>query len=167
MIRCYITDRRSLCAGETLMQAIARNLAAGVEMIQIREKDLSARELFRLVREVLALPNPHGTRIVVNSRTDVALAAGAAGVHLPSGSPDVAHALACSAGIRAGVVESQPVTAARMPLLHAEACAIFLVGVSCHAVDEVRAPNLRVPAMSSLDRCSLRFRNPPISLLSD
>jgi len=47
VIRCYITDRRTL-RGETLLDAIARNLGAGVDWVQIREKDLAARELFDL-----------------------------------------------------------------------------------------------------------------------
>jgi thiamine-phosphate pyrophosphorylase len=75
---------------ESLLDAIARNLAADIEWIQIREKDSSARALFELVEAALKLPNPHGSKIIVNTRADVALAAGAAGaagVHLPSGSP--------------------------------------------------------------------------------
>ena len=90
MIRCYITDSHSLAA-DSLLDAIARNLAAGVTWVQIREKDLSARALFELVEAACKLPNPHtspyGTRIIVNTRADVAIGAGAAGVHLPSGSP--------------------------------------------------------------------------------
>ena len=112
MIRCYITDSRTLAA-ESLLDAIARNLAAGIEWIQIREKDLSARALFELVEAALKLPNPHSSKIIVNTRADVALAAGAAGaagVHLPSGSP--------------------PARFWRRPG--------FLVGVSCHSVEEVR-----------------------------
>jgi thiamine monophosphate synthase len=45
-MQCYITDRRTLQANTGLLDNIERNLAAGVEWIQIREKDLSARELF-------------------------------------------------------------------------------------------------------------------------
>jgi thiamine-phosphate pyrophosphorylase len=99
--------RYAITAGDALATA-ARNLAAGIEMIQIREKELGTRELMRLVRAVLALPNPHGTKILVNSRADVALACGAAGVHLTSDAP--------------------PPSAFR-PLL---------AGVSCHRVEEVR-----------------------------
>ena len=54
-MQCYITDRRTLPANVDLLDCIARNLAAGVEWIQIREKDLSARELFELTAQVLAL----------------------------------------------------------------------------------------------------------------
>ena len=87
MIRCYITDRHALL-GETLLGSIERNLHAGIEWIQIREKDLEARALYELVTAAKALPNPHGTKFLVNTRVDVALTAGADGVHFPSGSPE-------------------------------------------------------------------------------
>lgn len=113
MIRCYITDRLSLRGGETLLQAVSRNLQGDVDWIQIREKDLSAKELFDLVRGILALPNPRGVKFGVNSRVDVALAAGAAGAHLPAGSPPPHR-------------------------WRSLAPPGFLIGVSCHSVDEVR-----------------------------
>src|ERR1700683_71594 len=113
MLRYYITDRRPLggCAG--LLLAIARALAAGVERIQIREEDLSARGLVGLVRPALSLPNPRGTSFLVNARTEVALACGAQGVHLPA--------------------DSMAPAIWRKIVPHG-----FVFGVSCHTVDEVR-----------------------------
>ena len=56
----------------------------GADFIQVREKDLSDRKLFGLVRSVVAAAHPMGCRVLVNGRADIALAAGADGVHLPS-----------------------------------------------------------------------------------
>jgi len=112
VLRYYITDRRSLGSTSALLKTIERNLALGVDSIQVREKDLSSRDLFRLVERVLLLPNPRRTKILVNARVDVALAAGASGVHFPSGSP-----------------EPRRWRAITPPG--------FKIGVSCHSRDEV------------------------------
>jgi thiamine-phosphate pyrophosphorylase len=148
LIRCYITDRHTL-RGETLLDAIARNLRSGPDWIQIREKDLSARDLFSLVQAALVLPNPRGVRILVNTRADVALAAGAGGLHLPSGSPaprrfrslanDVAHALMPAAP---PLLATPAEVSSGLSTQHARVIAPrhgFLIGVSCHSVAEVAA----------------------------
>lgn len=77
-----------------LLEKIQQAAAAGVDYIQIREKDLSGRELYDLtraaMRQVRQLPGCR-TRILVNDRADIALAAGADGVHLPSSGMAVAR----------------------------------------------------------------------------
>ena len=59
---------------------------AGIDVIQIRERELEAAALFALVSEVVSRA-PASTRVVVNDRVDVAVAAGASGVHLRSDGP--------------------------------------------------------------------------------
>ena len=85
MQRYYITDRRS-CPGD-LLDMVEANARCGVDWLQIREKDLGSRQLLGLVRRALARASRFGTRILVNGRLDIALAAGAHGVHLPSDAP--------------------------------------------------------------------------------
>jgi thiamine-phosphate pyrophosphorylase len=80
MIRCYVTDGRQ---GDILAYTAAA-IRNGIDMIQIREKDLPARELFELAGRIRDLAAGTSTRILINDRLDVALAAGIDGVHLPS-----------------------------------------------------------------------------------
>ena len=80
MLRCYVTDGR-----RANVEASARSVIdSGVEIIQVREKDLAGRDLLRLVRSVVGMAENTPTRVLVNDRLDVALAAGADGVHLPA-----------------------------------------------------------------------------------
>src|ERR1035437_462429 len=110
----YITDRTQI-KSTTLGATIAQAIAAGVDWVQIREKDLPARRLLALTETAISQARRQGTtRVVVNDRLDVALAAHAHGVHL---------------GTR-----SMPVDLVRK-LAPPES----VVGVSCHSLEEARA----------------------------
>lgn len=91
MRRYYITDRKAVGGFRPLLEVIRDQMHLGVDYIQIREKDIPARELFEFtlaVLEVRAEDHNHlPTKILVNSRADVALATGADGVHLPANAP--------------------------------------------------------------------------------
>ena len=86
MVLYYITDRRQLGGTEPLLRKIAEAAQAGVDFVQLRERDLSIRELERLAVEVLKRVREvkSGTKLLINSRLDVALAVVADGVHLRS-----------------------------------------------------------------------------------
>jgi len=80
MIRCYVTDRLN---GDVLTSA-ARAVANAVDFIQVREKDLSARDLLDLICRIREIAAGSKTRVLVNDRLDIALAAKIDGVHLPA-----------------------------------------------------------------------------------
>ena len=99
MLLYYITDRQRFPGNEparrrALLSKIAEAARCGVDYIQLREKDLSARDLEQLAGEAVGIIRENSalrtenrelrTRLLINSRTDVALAAGADGVHLRS-----------------------------------------------------------------------------------
>lgn len=115
-----MTDRKSLVegvGGAGVLGKIRAAIAAGVDWVQIREKNLSGRELLELAREAVASAGGL-TRVIVNDRVDVAIAAGAAGVHLGRESLAARDVVRwCRAG---------------------NAAADFLVGVSCHSLEEAR-----------------------------
>jgi thiamine-phosphate pyrophosphorylase len=91
MLLYYITERSGLGGTQAaqrlaLLRRIAEAARAGVDYIQLREKDLTAGELERLAREAMRAVRDNGsTRLLINGRADIALACGADGVHLPSG----------------------------------------------------------------------------------
>jgi thiamine-phosphate pyrophosphorylase len=118
-IVCYVTDRKSLGVGdggEGVLGKIRAATAAGVDWVQTREKDLSGRELLALVRDAVA--GSGSTRVIVNDRLDLALAAGAAGVHLGRESLSAQEVVSwCRSG---------------------NAPRDFLIGVSCHSLEEAR-----------------------------
>jgi len=126
---CYVTDRRSLpgVAPEAWFSALVRKIeqvaSAGVDWVQIREKDLSARELAALTRRILwstaSSSKRRGVRILVNDRLDVALAEHAGGVHLGEKSLPVQEAKR--------LVQSRS--------LQGSGSGDFLFGVSCHSLE--------------------------------
>ena len=109
---CLITDR-SVVTG-ALEDAVEACLAAGLKVVQLREKDLPARDLLSMAQTLRESTRRHGARLFVNDRADVALAVGADGVH------------------RAG--SSLPVSALRSITPPG-----FLIGASVHSVAEARA----------------------------
>jgi thiamine-phosphate pyrophosphorylase len=120
-ILCYVTDRRALAQCSDLPGHVARAVQAGVDWIQLREKDLPAHELLALAQFAVSETGKSSSpaRILVNDNLDVALAAGAAGVHLGERSLPVATVNA--ARVR-GVIPKG-----------------FLIGASCHSLDAARA----------------------------
>ena len=126
MLLYAITGRRLLPGGEleqqTALVALAGEWArGGVDYIQVREKDLAADDLLALARRIVAAVRMEGgpTRVLVNGPAEVALEAGADGVHLPGSA-------------MAGAVEE-----VRAAYRHAGKEAI--VSRACHDIEEVRA----------------------------
>lgn len=142
MLLYYITDRRQFpgSAAEQRRRLLARIEQAarcGIDFIQLREKDLSSRELLQLARDALAaIRNATSghletgsrqleTRLLINSRVDVALAAGAHGVHLRGDDISAADARAiCSKAAFTGNSKLETGN--------------FLIAVSCHSAADVR-----------------------------
>ena len=153
----YITDRSAFPGDEPvrrrrLLEKIAEAARAGVEYIQLREKDLSPRELEQLAREAInavakaqPLITAHqqlATALLINSRTDVALATGADGVHLRSDdvsplevrtmwqrSADMCGIGMCGASTRSA--SSGPALARENPPRNP------VIAISCHSPGEV------------------------------
>jgi thiamine-phosphate pyrophosphorylase len=105
-----VTDRHQT-NGRPLVPLLRQVLTAAVPIVQLRERDLSARELVRLAREVQAVTASHRCQLLINDRIDIALALEGVGVHLRS--------------------NSLPVSVARQ-LLGAQC----LLGISVHTVEE-------------------------------
>ncbi|MFH0900195.1 MAG: thiamine phosphate synthase [Pseudomonadota bacterium] len=93
--KIYLISDRRIVPGGDLVRLLATALA-DVEpetvFVQLREKDLSGRELHALALEMMAVLRPKGVKLIINDAVDVALAVGADGVHLPEQGLPVAHA---------------------------------------------------------------------------
>jgi thiamine-phosphate pyrophosphorylase len=122
-IVCYVTDRLSLGAADPVAELLAKvrlAVQAGADWVQIREKDLPGRALLDLARSAVAVAKAANAaaRVYVNDRLDVAIAAGAAGVHLGGESLPAADVVRwCRSG---------------------NAPPHFGIGVSCHSLDDAR-----------------------------
>ena len=101
-----------------LCECVRRAVAASADWIQIREKDLDGRSLAALARFAVAEARSGSTRVLLNDRLDVALAAGAAGVHLGETSLPLER-----------VIEWR----------RSSGRTDFVVGVSCHSVEAAQA----------------------------
>ena len=126
-VLCLVTDRMRLTGvdrgdPEPLLALIASAAAACIDLVQIRERGLGDRTLGSLVARAVESTRGTRTRVLVNDRVDVALAHGAAGVHLRGGSFSAAR------------------VRARTP-------AGWIVGRSIHGLDE----GARVTAAGGLD----------------
>ncbi|MGC2257557.1 MAG: thiamine phosphate synthase [Candidatus Sulfotelmatobacter sp.] len=128
----YITDRKAFPGDELtrrsrLLDKIAEAASAGINYIQLREKDLCARDLESLARESIQIIRNNvkpGTALLINSRTDVALATEAQGVHLPANnlSPnEVRRIWQCGAGALAREISPRALQ----------------TSISCHSPEEV------------------------------
>jgi thiamine-phosphate pyrophosphorylase len=85
----YLITDRKLTHGRDLTWVIERALDGGVKAIQLREKDLSGKELFNLAERVTRLCQRYQAQLFINDRVDIALAVDAAGVHLGEASMPV------------------------------------------------------------------------------
>jgi thiamine-phosphate pyrophosphorylase len=124
MLLYYITDRRGFAGtGAEQRTAVLRRIAeasgAGIDYIQLREKELSPRELECLASEAVRAvrDNSRTAKVLINTRADIALACGADGVHLPSGE-----------------LSASEIRALWMRCCHHEP----LIGVSAHSLADVR-----------------------------
>lgn len=80
--RLHLVTDRQQTAGRALIEVVAAAARGGVGAVQLREKDLSAREIYGLGARLQEVLNPFQVPLLINDRIDVALALDAAGVHL-------------------------------------------------------------------------------------
>jgi thiamine-phosphate pyrophosphorylase len=121
----YITDRNQFPGAEEekraqLLDRIAAAARWGVDFVQLREKDLDTRGLERLARQAVSAvrKNSDTTKLLINSRVDIAVAVGADGVHLRSTGADVSASDARIIFHKAGNIDP-------------------VIACSCHSLEEI------------------------------
>ncbi len=88
----YLVTDRELAGARPLPEIVRSGVAAGVSVVQLRDKESSTRRMIELAEELLAITRPASIPLIVNDRVDVALAVGAEGVHV--GQDDMPAAMA-------------------------------------------------------------------------
>lgn len=90
----YLVTRRDSIGIEEFLTIIHAAVSGGATVIQLREKDTSAREIIDLGKRLILLLQPLGIPLIINDRVDIAHAVGADGVHLGQSDLNVAEARA-------------------------------------------------------------------------
>ena len=108
----YFVTSQAMSDGRTILEIVSAALRGGVKLIQLREKEMSAGELFLLAEKIRKITEEAGALLIINDRLDIAMGVGADGVHL--GQDDF------------------PVSAAR------KLAPDMIIGVSTHNVEEAR-----------------------------
>lgn len=78
----YLITDGSAPSGADTVRSVEKALTGGVRFVQLREKGLDAKRLLKLAKELRALTDGYGARLIINDRADIALLSGADGVHL-------------------------------------------------------------------------------------
>jgi thiamine-phosphate pyrophosphorylase len=113
MADLYVVITQAFCAGRSGLAVLDQVLAAGVGIVQLREKDLADRRLYELAMAFRRRTEAEGALLIIDDRLDIALAAGADGVHLGQ--------------------EDLPVAAAR------RIAPELIIGASSHSLEEALA----------------------------
>lgn len=87
----YLVTDRSLMTTDTLSEAVEQAILGGCTMVQLREKNISSLDFFKLATEIKAVTDSFGVPLIINDRIDIALAVHATGVHI--GQSDIPAAI--------------------------------------------------------------------------
>ena len=78
----YLVTDRMRMSTRTLGEAVEQAVIGGCTLVQLREKDISALDFYTLALEIKKITDRYGIPLIINDRIDIAMAAGAAGVHI-------------------------------------------------------------------------------------
>lgn len=130
-----ITDTKA--SGMDHAEQVKRFIEGGATLIQLRDKDASSREFFDAVKECVEYARPRGVRIIINDRVDIAITAGADGVHLGQDDlpPESARDLLGERAIIGYSTHSvqQAISAAKLPVDYVAIGPIFATGTKADA----------------------------------